>query len=32
MVVGDDEGLRRKSRFGKKKVSSYIRFYVVEII
>ena len=29
MVVGYDEGLRRKLRFGKKEVSSYIRFYMV---
>jgi len=29
MVVGYDEGLRRKLRFGKKEVSSYIRFYIV---
>jgi hypothetical protein len=30
MVVGYDEGLRRKLRFGKKEVSSYIRFYTVQ--
>ena len=29
MVVGYDEGLRRKLRFGKKEVSLYIRFYMV---
>ncbi len=29
MVVGYDEGLRRKLRFGKKEVSSYIRFNMV---
>ncbi len=30
MVVGYDESLRRKLRFGKKEVSLYIRFYMVQ--